>query len=112
MDSALSITDAVVLSGALFGSMLPFLFAALTMLSVRKAAGAIIEEVRRQFADGKVMKGERPADHAKCIQISTESSVQEMILPGCFAIMSPLMIGLLVGPRCLAGPLGGSIVSS
>jgi inorganic pyrophosphatase len=117
VSGVVEITDAVVLSGALFGSMLPFLFAALTMLSVRKAAGAIIMEVRRQFADvnaegkSKIMVGEKAADHNKCIEISTKSSVEEMILPGAYAILSPLAVGLLVGPRCLAGLLGGSIVS-
>lgn len=109
---SLDIGDPIVLSGVLFGSMLPFLFAALTMLSVQKAAGAIIVEVRRQFAtiDG-LMDGTAEADCAKCIEISTQSSIEEMILPGLYAIMSPIIIGLLIGPAALAGMLGGSIAT-
>ena len=128
------IGDPVVLSGVLFGAMLPFLFAALTMLSVQKAAGAIIIEVRRQFAtiDG-LREGTAEADSDRCVAISTQSSVEEMILPGVYAVvsrslycsfyrfaqtltilfaqLSPLMAGLLIGPKCLTGLLGGAIAS-
>jgi len=106
------IGDPVVLSGVLFGAMLPFLFAALTMLSVQKAAGAIIIEVRRQFAtiDG-LREGTAEADSDRCVAISTQSSVEEMILPGVYAVLSPLMAGLLIGPKCLTGMLGGAIAS-
>jgi len=106
------IGDPVVLSGALFGAMLPFLFAALTMLSVQKAAGAIIIEVRRQFAQIEGLReGTAEADSDKCVAISTQSSVEEMILPGVYAVLSPLITGLLIGPKCLTGMLGGSIAS-
>lgn len=92
--------------------MLPFLFAALTMLSVQKAAGAIIIEVRRQFATIEGLReGTAEADSDKCVAISTQSSVEEMILPGVYAILSPLITGLLIGPKCLTGMLGGSIAS-
>jgi len=104
--------DPVVVSGMLFGAMLPFLFAALTMLSVQKAAGAIIIEVRRQFATIEGLReGTAEADSDKCVAISTQSSVEEMILPGVYAILSPLITGLLIGPKCLTGMLGGSIAS-
>lgn len=106
------IGDPVVLSGVLFGAMLPFLFAALTMLSVQKAAGAIIIEVRRQFATIEGLReGTAEADSDQCVAISTQSSVEEMILPGVYAVLSPLMVGLLIGPKCLTGMLGGSIAS-
>jgi len=104
--------DPIVFGGLLFGAMLPYLFAALTMLSVRKAAGSIIEEVRRQFAQIEgLMEGTADADHEKCISICTKSSVDEMVLPGAYAVLSPVLIGFLVGPRCLAGMLGGAIAS-
>ena len=104
--------DPVVFSGMLFGAMLPYLFAALTMLSVRKAAASIIEEVRRQFHEiPGLMEGTAEPDSDKCVQICTESSIQEMILPGTYAVFAPLCIGFFVGPRCLAGMLGGSISS-
>ncbi len=106
------LSNAYVMSGILFGAMLPFLFAALTMLSVQKAAGAIIIEVRRQFAEIEGLReGTAEPDCDKCVAISTQSSVEEMILPGLYAIMSPLIIGLLIGPRALAGMLAGAIAS-
>jgi len=131
----LAITDPYVLSGALFGAMLPYMFAALTMISVGKAAAEIINEVRHQFhhrpdlvaADGKttlldciVMASNGTPippemdvvpDSNKCVEISTRSSVREMIAPGAYAILAPLFVGFTVGPRCLVGMLGGSIVS-
>jgi inorganic pyrophosphatase len=106
--------DPVVFSGIMFGAMLPYLFAALTMLSVRKAAGSIIEEVRHQFKTiPGLMEGKKDAvpDSDRCVKICTESSIQEMIIPGTWAILAPISIGFLVGPRCLAGLLGGSIAS-
>jgi len=109
-----SMTNALVLGGMLVGAMLPFLFAALTMLSVRKAAGAIIVEVRRQFReiDG-LLEGREGVEPQveKCVKISTESSLKEMILPGIISIITPFTVGLLVGARCLGGLLMGSIAS-
>merc|ERR1719498_1697000 len=111
-DKSIDISDPVVLSGALFGAVLPFLFAALTMLSVQKAAGCIIQEVRRQFREiAGLMEGTGEPDTDKCVAISTQSSVEEMILPGAYAIFAPLLIGFLVGPKCLAGMLSGAITS-
>jgi len=94
------------------GAMLPFLFAALTMLSVQKAAGAIIVEVRRQFAEiPGLMEGTAEADSDTCIAISTQSSLEEMVLPALWAILAPLSVGFLIGPRCLTGLLGGAIAA-
>ncbi|GMI08583.1 hypothetical protein TrVE_jg7390 [Triparma verrucosa] len=110
--SASNISDPVVLAGALLGAMLPFLFAALTMLSVQKAAGAIIVEVRRQFKEiPGLMEGTAEADSDTCIAISTQSSLEEMVLPALWAILAPLCVGFLIGPRCLTGLLGGSIAA-
>lgn len=104
--------DALVLSGILVGALLPFLFAGLTMLSVQKTARAIITEVRRQFKEIPGLRdGTGTADSNKCIEISTRYSIQEMILPGIYAVFSPITVGLLVGPKCLAGLLGGAISS-
>mmetsp|Transcript_11277 Transcript_11277/g.17147 ORF Transcript_11277/g.17147 Transcript_11277/m.17147 type:complete len:790 (+) Transcript_11277:77-2446(+) len=112
IEGQINMGDPIVFSGMLFGAMLPYLFAALTMLSVRKAAAAIIEEVRRQFHTiPGLMEGTAEPDSERCVEICTVSSVQEMVLPGAYAILSPLFIGFLVGPRCLAGLLGGSIAS-
>jgi len=121
------IGDPVVLSGVLFGSMLPLLFAALTMISVGKAAAQIIQEVRRQFHGPNKIEGlyecikkiseglEIPEeedvdpDSDLCVKISTQSSVTEMIAPGCYALLAPLFIGFFVGPRCLIGVLTGAV---
>lgn len=112
IEGQIDMGNPIVFSGMLFGAMLPYLFAALTMLSVRKAAAAIIEEVRRQFHTiPGLMEGTAEPDSERCVQICTESSVQEMILPGAYAILAPLFVGFLVGPRALAGLLGGSIAS-
>jgi len=126
-----SVKDPVVLSGLIFGAMLPYLFAALTMISVGKAAAEIIDEVRRQFREIKNEKGrtlreaielasqgtEIPEDEDvepdsdKCVTISTRSSVKEMIAPGIYAVLAPITVAMTVGPRCLMGLLAGSIVS-
>merc|ERR1711935_1075862 len=106
------ITSPTVVTGALIGGMLPFLFAALTMLSVQKAAGAIIVEVRRQFSEiPGLREGSAEADSDRCVAISTKSSCQEMILPGLYAILTPLFIGLLIGPMALTGLIAGAIIS-
>jgi len=125
------VCDPVVLSGILLGAMLPYLFGALTMLSVGKAAGAIIDEVRRQFDEvvnpkgftlrsaivrasaGQAIPPEEDVmpDSDRCVALATSAAIQEMLAPALFAILSPLTIGFLVGPRCLIGTLAGSIVS-
>lgn len=125
------VSNSVVLSGVLFGAMLPFLFAALTMISVGKAAAEIIEEVRHQFrtvvnSQGRTLReaieiasrGETipeaedvMPDSNRCVQISTRSSVREMMAPGTYGIFMPILVGFTVGPRCLMGVLAGSIVS-
>ena len=111
---SVELAEPIVLSGVLFGALLPFLFAALPMLSVRKAAGAIIDEVRRQFRDIKGLRegapGVRP-ETERCVEIATQSAVEEMMLPGAFGVFAPLTIGFLVGPSCLAGMLSGAIAS-
>ncbi|CAD7949385.1 unnamed protein product [Amoebophrya sp. A25] len=127
MTMDMRVGDPVILSGVIFGAMLPFLFAALTMISVGKAAAEIIQEVRRQFHGGvpglyeciiKASNGEDipesedvSPDSDTCVAISTRSSLREMIAPGAYAILAPLFIGLFVGPRCLMGVLAGAIAS-
>merc|ERR1711924_422100 len=99
----LNLTEPLVLSGALFGAMLPFLFGALTMLSVRKAAGSIIVEVQKQFREIKGLLAGEPGvecDSDTCVALCTRSSVKEMILPGGVAIFAPITIGLLIGAKC------------
>merc|ERR1719428_718884 len=103
--------------GLLLGAMLPFIFAALTMLSVGKAAMAIIVEVRRQFkqkpwlVSEEVFEGDKACDSSECIRIATVSSIEEMLLPGGLAIFTPVIVGFIGGPSMLAGLLAGALVS-
>ena len=109
---AISILDSKVVAGMFVGAMLPFLFTALTMNSVGKAATEMIEEVRRQFrSDDRILKGEIEPDYAKCIDISTTASLKEMVLPGVLAIVVPIFVGLVFGPYALGGLLAGALVT-
>jgi len=92
--------------------ILTYLHNSRVALDDSQAAGAIIIEVRRQFAEiPGLREGTAEADSDKCVAISTQSSVEEMVLPGIYAILSPITVGFLIGPRCLTGMLGGSIAS-
>ena len=104
--------EPVVFVGVLIGAMLPFLFCSFAMKAVGKAAGYIVEEVRRQFREIKgLMEGEAEPDYASCITISTNAALKQMILPGLMAIFAPVIIGKLLGTHALAGLLVGSISS-
>ncbi|MBM4177743.1 MAG: V-type H(+)-translocating pyrophosphatase [Ignavibacteria bacterium] len=108
---SLEITDPHVLAGLLVGAALPFAFSAMTMKSVGKAAFAMIEEVRRQFRTiPGLMEGKARAEYAKCVDISTQASIREMIAPGLLVIISPLAVGFLFGVEMLAGLLIGSLI--
>ncbi len=96
--------------GLLIGSMLPFLFSALTMTSVGKAANKMIEEVRRQFKEiPGIMEGTGEPEYAKCVDISTKAALKEMIIPGLLAVAAPLIVGILLGAEALGGLLAGAL---
>ena len=110
--SQISLLDPLVIVGLFIGAMLPFLFSAMTMNSVGKAANEMIEEVRRQFRENKeIMEGNAKPDYARCVHISTGAALHEMIAPGLLAIVAPLIIGLLLGTEALGGMLAGSLAS-
>lgn len=99
--------------GLLFGAMLPYFFTALTIRSVGKAANHMINEVRRQFKeDPGIIEGTSKPDYAKCVDISTAAALKEMIVPGCIAIVSPILIGILLGCQGLGGMLIGALISA
>lgn len=108
-----NLTNPVVLIGILIGAMLPYLFSALTIASVGKAANKMVNEVRRQFlADPDILLGKSVPDYNRCIDISTRASLREMVLPGVLAVLSPIIIGLVFGVAGLGGALIGGLVSS
>lgn len=110
--SSINILDSNVVIGLLIGGMLPFLFSAMTMDSVSKAAYSMIEEVRRQFREiPGILTGDTKPDYGTCVSISTKSALHEMILPGLLAVLVPIAIGLLLGPEALGGLLAGSLVT-
>lgn len=110
--TAIDITNPRVIIGMLIGGMLPFLFSSLTMSSVGRAAGKMIDEVRRQFRElpGIMDKTEKP-DYARCVDISTKAALLEMIAPGILAVASPLLVGFLLGAEALGGLLAGALVA-
>ena len=98
--------------GLLIGGMLPFAFSALTMDSVSKAAYKMIEEVRRQFRTiPGILEGTGKPDYTTCVAISTQAALKEMLLPGIMAVVSPLLVGIVLGPTALGGLLAGALVT-
>lgn len=108
----IDLLNPLTLVGVLIGGMLPFLFGALTMSSVGKAATQMVEEVRRQFREKKgILEGKEKPDYSTCVEISTASALKEMILPGILAIVVPLIVGIFLGSEALAGLIGGAVVT-
>lgn len=107
-----NLTDVNVLIGVLLGSLMPFLFAALTMQAVGRAAGAMVQEVRRQFREiTGLMEGKAEADYARAVDISTRGAMREMVLPGLIAIVAPAAVGAVLGAEALGGLLIGAIAT-
>jgi K(+)-stimulated pyrophosphate-energized sodium pump len=108
----INIVQPLVIIGLLIGGTLPFIFSALTMNAVGKAASSIINEVRRQFKENKgIMTGKKKPDYAACVDIATKASLNEMILPGIIAIFAPILIGVTLGAEALGGMLAGAFVT-
>jgi len=108
----LDLLSSTMIPGMLVGAMLPYLFAALTMTAVGKAAYEIVLEVRRQFAEiPGIMERTTKPDYKTCVDISTRSALREMVIPGALAVVAPLLIGFLLGAQALAGMLIGAIAS-
>jgi K(+)-stimulated pyrophosphate-energized sodium pump len=108
----LNITNPPVLIGLFIGGMLPFLFTALTMQAVGRAAQSIVLEVRRQFREIKgLMEGKAEADYATCVDICTKGAQKEMLVPALIAVVAPVLVGLLLGANGIAGMLAGAAVT-
>lgn len=108
----ISLLNPIVIVGLFIGAMLPFLFSALTMSSVGKAANQMIQEVRRQFREKPgILEGTDKPEYTTCVGISTDAALKEMIAPGLLAIIAPLLVGILFGVEALGGMLAGSLGS-
>ena len=109
---SIDILDYRVIIGLFVGGMLTFLFSALTMSSVSKAAHSMIEEVRRQFREKPgIMAGKDKPDYKSCVSISTKAALGEMLVPGAMAVLAPLVTGLVLGTEALGGLLAGALVT-
>lgn len=108
---SIRLTDPWIFCSLLIGAMLPYAFSAMTMKSVGFAAQEMVKEVRKQFADGEIIKGNREPDYQKCIKVSTNASIKEMIAPGLLVILTPIVFGILFHPVVVAGLLPGALLS-
>ncbi|GAB3832178.1 sodium-translocating pyrophosphatase [Hymenobacter jeollabukensis] len=110
--SAIDISNARVLAGLFIGAMIPFIFSALAISAVGRAAMAMVQEVRRQFREiPGIMEGTGQPEYEKCVAISTQAAIREMLLPGAIALITPIIIGYAFGPEVLGGTLAGVTVS-
>lgn len=110
---AINIINVNTIIGLFIGAMLPYLFTSLTINSVGKAANLMIEEVRRQYKEYPgILEGTDKPDYAKCVDISTQAALREMILPGLMALLMPFIIGFVLGAEALGGLLVGSLASA
>lgn len=110
--AGIDIYKAKVLASLFIGGMIPFIFSSLAIRAVGEAAMAMVEEVRRQFKTiPGIMEGTGKPEYDKCVAISTEASIKKMMLPGAIALLSPLIIGFILGPEALGGFLAGATVS-
>ncbi len=110
--TSFDLRDIDVLMGLIIGALMPYLFGALTMQAVGRAANAMVQEVRRQFREiPGLLEGTTPADYHRAVDISTRGAMREMVLPGVLAIAAPVIIGAILGAEALGGLLIGSIAS-
>ena len=107
----LAINDPLVLCGMFLGGIFPFLVSSMTMTAVGDAAFDMIKEVRRQFKEiPGLLEGKAKPDTARCVDIATRAALRKMIAPGALAVLSPVVIGFLLGPKALGGMLGGALI--
>ncbi|WP_350344209.1 sodium-translocating pyrophosphatase [Proteinivorax tanatarense] len=110
--AGIDLTSATVIAGLFIGAMLPFLFSAITMDAVGKAAFQMIEEVRRQFKEiPGIMEEKAKPDYARCVEISTDAAIKEMVIPGLLAVVVPVAVGFILGAEALGGLLAGALAS-